>query len=129
MVEPDGLALANPDGTVSFITIVPGFNGLEFVAGTGAGKRTLTLRDAQHEYVLSRKVAAVAAASASAALSPGARPSSSAGDRRIAQLQPLQRRLQTPARSSDCCASESAGTIGHKAAQARAGRAAIAGCA
>ena len=37
----------NPDGTVSFITIVPGFTGLEFVVGDG----TLTLRDAQHEYV------------------------------------------------------------------------------
>ena len=39
---------SNPDGTVSFITIVPGFTGLEFVVGD----RTLTLRDAQHEYVL-----------------------------------------------------------------------------
>lgn len=38
----------NPDGTVSFVTTVPGFSGLEFVAGEG----TLTLRDAQHEYVL-----------------------------------------------------------------------------
>ncbi len=37
----------NPDGTISFITIVPGFNGLEFVVGDN----TLTLRDAQHEYV------------------------------------------------------------------------------
>jgi CubicO group peptidase (beta-lactamase class C family) len=37
----------NPDGTVSFVTIVPGFNGLEFVVGD----KTLTLRDAQHEYV------------------------------------------------------------------------------
>ena len=37
----------NPDGTISFITIVPGFNGLEFVVG----EKTLTLRDAQHEYV------------------------------------------------------------------------------
>ncbi|HEX6943503.1 MAG TPA: serine hydrolase domain-containing protein, partial [Gemmatimonadaceae bacterium] len=37
----------NPDGTISFITIVPGFNGMEFVVGD----RTLTLRDAQHEYV------------------------------------------------------------------------------
>jgi hypothetical protein len=37
----------NPDGTISFITIVPGFNGLEFVAGD----KVLTLRDAQHEYV------------------------------------------------------------------------------
>jgi hypothetical protein len=38
----------NPDGTVSFVTTVPGFSGLEFVSGD----RTLTLRDAQHEYVL-----------------------------------------------------------------------------
>jgi CubicO group peptidase (beta-lactamase class C family) len=37
----------NPDGTISFVTIVPGFNGLEFVVGD----KTLTLRDAQHEYV------------------------------------------------------------------------------
>jgi CubicO group peptidase (beta-lactamase class C family) len=37
----------NPDGTTSFVTIVPGFIGLEFVAGD----KTLTLRDAQHEYV------------------------------------------------------------------------------
>ena len=37
----------NPDGTVSFVTVVPGFTGLEFVVGD----KTLTLRDAQHEYV------------------------------------------------------------------------------
>ncbi|HZM14433.1 MAG TPA: serine hydrolase domain-containing protein [Candidatus Krumholzibacteria bacterium] len=37
----------NPDGTISFLTIVPGFSGLEFVVGG----ETLTLRDAQHEYV------------------------------------------------------------------------------
>jgi len=41
----------NPDGTISFLTIVPGFNGLEFVAGD----KTLTLRDAQHEYVLAAR--------------------------------------------------------------------------
>ena len=40
----------NPDGTVSFITIVPGAIGFEFVVGSGP-KRTLTIRDAQHEYV------------------------------------------------------------------------------
>ena len=40
----------NPDGTVSFITIVPGFNGLEFVMKNGE-KPTLVTRDAQHEYV------------------------------------------------------------------------------
>lgn len=40
----------NPDGTVSFITTVPGLNGFEFVVGSGA-KRTLIVRDAQHEYL------------------------------------------------------------------------------
>lgn len=42
---------SNPDGTVSFKTLAPGISGLEFVVGTSAGKPTLTLRDAQHEYV------------------------------------------------------------------------------
>ena len=37
----------NPDGTSSFLTTVPGFDGTEFVEGD----RTLTLRDGQHEYV------------------------------------------------------------------------------
>ena len=42
----------NADGTVSFVTIGAGFIGQNFVAGANAaGKRTLTLRDAQHEYV------------------------------------------------------------------------------
>jgi CubicO group peptidase (beta-lactamase class C family) len=40
----------NPDGTLSFMTIVPGITGLEFVAGEGEEK-TLIMRDAQHEYV------------------------------------------------------------------------------
>ncbi|HEY7638811.1 MAG TPA: serine hydrolase domain-containing protein [Steroidobacteraceae bacterium] len=40
----------NPDGTLSFITISPGVSGFEFVVGGGAEK-TLTTRDAQHEYV------------------------------------------------------------------------------
>ena len=40
----------NPDGSVSFITTVPGFNGFEFVVGSGANQ-TLIVRDAQHEYV------------------------------------------------------------------------------
>jgi hypothetical protein len=39
-----------PDGTVSFITIVPSFTGLEFVMKNGE-KPTLVTRDAQHEYV------------------------------------------------------------------------------
>jgi CubicO group peptidase (beta-lactamase class C family) len=41
----------NPDGTTSFITTVPGMDGIEYVAGTSGNKRTLTLRDMQHEYV------------------------------------------------------------------------------
>jgi CubicO group peptidase (beta-lactamase class C family) len=41
---------ANPDGTLSFVTIAPGITGLEFVVGTGEAK-TLVMRDAQHEYV------------------------------------------------------------------------------
>jgi CubicO group peptidase (beta-lactamase class C family) len=41
----------NPDGTVSFLTIVPGFTGFEFVVGGAPPKPTLITRDAQHEYV------------------------------------------------------------------------------
>jgi hypothetical protein len=40
----------NPDGTISFVTVAPGVDGFEFVVG-GADKRTLTIRDGQHEYV------------------------------------------------------------------------------
>jgi CubicO group peptidase (beta-lactamase class C family) len=45
----------NPDGSVSFLTTIPGFDGLEFVGGDAAGKRTLVFRDAQHEYTFSEK--------------------------------------------------------------------------
>jgi CubicO group peptidase (beta-lactamase class C family) len=41
----------NDDGTTSFITLKPGITGLDFVAGTSEGKRTLTTRDGQHTYV------------------------------------------------------------------------------
>ena len=41
----------NDDKTVSFITIDPGTIGFEFVVGNDKGRRTLTIRDAQHEYV------------------------------------------------------------------------------
>jgi len=41
---------ANPDGTVSFVTTDAGVAGFEFVVGS-SGEPTLTLRDAQHEYV------------------------------------------------------------------------------
>jgi CubicO group peptidase (beta-lactamase class C family) len=41
----------NDDKTVSFITIDPGLVGFEFVVGSSNGRRTLTIRDSQHEYV------------------------------------------------------------------------------
>ena len=41
----------NDDGSISFITIDPTNDGFEFVVGETAGKRTLTIRDGQHEYV------------------------------------------------------------------------------
>jgi hypothetical protein len=41
----------NDDGTISFITIGPTLQGFEFVVGEKDGKRTLIVRDAQHEYV------------------------------------------------------------------------------
>jgi len=40
----------NDDGTISLYTIDPAVDGFEFVIGTKAGKRMLTLRDGQHEY-------------------------------------------------------------------------------
>jgi CubicO group peptidase (beta-lactamase class C family) len=45
----------NPDGSISFLTTIPGFDGLEFVVGGAADKRTLVFRDAQHEYTFSEK--------------------------------------------------------------------------
>jgi hypothetical protein len=41
----------NDDGTISFITIDPTNSGFEFVVGERSGKRVLTIRDGQHEYV------------------------------------------------------------------------------
>jgi CubicO group peptidase (beta-lactamase class C family) len=38
----------NPDGSTSLVTTAAGMDGLEFVVGAGP---TLTIRDAQHEYV------------------------------------------------------------------------------
>jgi CubicO group peptidase (beta-lactamase class C family) len=50
----------NDDGTTSFITIDPSFVGFEFVAGSADGQRTLTLRDAQHEYLFTEAKPATA---------------------------------------------------------------------
>jgi CubicO group peptidase (beta-lactamase class C family) len=44
----------NPDGSVSFVTTNPGVSGFEFVVGTGE-KRSLIVRDAQHEYVFAEQ--------------------------------------------------------------------------
>ncbi len=41
----------NADGSISFVTITPGIAGLELVASTATGKRTLVLRTPQQEYV------------------------------------------------------------------------------
>jgi CubicO group peptidase (beta-lactamase class C family) len=45
----------HPDSSISFVTIVPGMSGVELVVGAAGGKRTLVLRDAQHEYVFTEK--------------------------------------------------------------------------
>jgi CubicO group peptidase (beta-lactamase class C family) len=41
----------NDDGTLSFITIDPGTQGLAFVVGRENGRRILVIRDGQHRYV------------------------------------------------------------------------------
>lgn len=41
---------ANPDGTVSLVTVSPGLSGFEFVVANEGGKRGLVLRDGQHVY-------------------------------------------------------------------------------
>jgi CubicO group peptidase (beta-lactamase class C family) len=43
------------DGKITFMTIVPGVDGFEFIAGAAGGTRTLTLRDAQHEYLFTER--------------------------------------------------------------------------
>jgi CubicO group peptidase (beta-lactamase class C family) len=43
---------SNPDGTMSMYTIAPGLDGFEFAIGSDGNKRTLTLRDGQHVYVM-----------------------------------------------------------------------------
>ncbi len=43
----------NPDGTIDFVVITPS-PPFPFVAGKSAGRRTLTIRDAQNEYVFTQ---------------------------------------------------------------------------
>ena len=41
----------NDDGSMSIVTVAPGADGIALVVGTLGGKRTLVVRDMQHEYV------------------------------------------------------------------------------
>jgi CubicO group peptidase (beta-lactamase class C family) len=52
--KSDVASRKNPDGTISFITIAPGASGFEFTVGS-ASTKTLTIRDAQHEYVFGER--------------------------------------------------------------------------
>ena len=51
-VRSEVASRVNPDGTLSFITTSPDLFGLQYLVGTTDGKRSLTLRDMQHEYIL-----------------------------------------------------------------------------
>ena len=41
----------NPDGSVSIVTVGPGSIGVDALVGVKDGKRTLSIRDSQHEYL------------------------------------------------------------------------------
>ncbi len=45
----------NDDGSVSFITISPSLEGFEFVVAAADGRRSLVMRDSQHEYVFQER--------------------------------------------------------------------------
>jgi CubicO group peptidase (beta-lactamase class C family) len=47
----DVASRTNDDGTSSFVTISPATTGFEFIVGDMGDKRTLTVREAQYEYV------------------------------------------------------------------------------
>jgi hypothetical protein len=47
----DVASRVNDDGSLSFVTISPGPVGFDFVVGNARNKRTLTVREAQYEYV------------------------------------------------------------------------------
>ena len=47
----DVASRANEDGTLSFVTTAPGTGGFNFVMGRERNQRTLSLREAQYEYV------------------------------------------------------------------------------
>jgi hypothetical protein len=45
----------NQDGTISFITTVPGISGFPEFLVAAAAKRTFIVRDAQHEYLFTEQ--------------------------------------------------------------------------
>jgi len=45
----------NPDGTISFVMLRPGLVGFDLLVGVSGGRRTLVMRDAQHEYVFTEQ--------------------------------------------------------------------------
>jgi hypothetical protein len=50
-VEGPLVTRKNPDGSVSLVSAGPGAIGVEALVGTSDGRRTLTIRDSQHEYL------------------------------------------------------------------------------
>lgn len=50
-IEGPAATRKNADGTLSVLSVGPGAIGFEATIGNAAGKRTLTIRDSQHEYV------------------------------------------------------------------------------
>jgi hypothetical protein len=49
--KTEGAMRKSADGTASFVAVGTELLGLDVVTGTTAGKPTLTVRDAQHDYV------------------------------------------------------------------------------
>jgi hypothetical protein len=43
------------DGSVSFVTLAPGVSGLPIVVGPAGARRTLIMRDGQHEYLFTER--------------------------------------------------------------------------
>ena len=50
-IEGPAATRKNPDGSVSLVTVAPGSIGVDALVGTANGKRTLSIRDSQHEYL------------------------------------------------------------------------------
>ena len=53
--ESEVASRREPDGSITFVTVAPGIEGLEFIPGAAGEKKTLITRDAQHEYVFTAR--------------------------------------------------------------------------